>query len=70
MVGPKWEPMYLDKIVAHKKADPAFVQAREQRWAELLDAEAVILAAQDAGPRVHSGATQSAIRRTDTWISA
>lgn len=36
MVGPKWEPMYLDKIVAHKKADPAFVQAREQRWAERL----------------------------------
>jgi indole-3-glycerol phosphate synthase len=29
--------MYLDKIVAHKKADPAFLQGREQPWQERLD---------------------------------
>ena len=58
------------KVFLHLAAMVVPTPAREQRWAELLDAEAVILAAQDAGPRVHSGATQSAIRRTDTWISA
>lgn len=33
--------MYLDKIVAHKHADPAFLQARSQDWAARLQQAAL-----------------------------
>lgn len=32
MSRPKWGSMYLDKIVAHKKADPAFAEGRSHNW--------------------------------------
>ena len=32
MRGPKLSPMYLEKIVAHKQADPQFSQQREVDW--------------------------------------
>ena len=36
MSRPVWGPMYLDKIVAHKKADPAFAADRSMDWPQRL----------------------------------
>ena len=41
--------------LARKMEDEAAVEAR---WQQLLAAEAEILAAQEAGPRIHSGCGQ------------
>lgn len=37
MARPKSGPMYLDKIVAHKQADPAFLADRSQDWSRRLE---------------------------------
>lgn len=38
---PKSPPMYLEKIVAHKKTDPSFCQGRLEPWARRLEETAV-----------------------------